>query len=1042
MAAITAAMRTSVTQLYTALFGRAPEADGLGYWVNAMAGGKSMQTIAGEMYATTDARVQYPLFLTNSEIVTTFYTNTLGRAPDQAGLDYWTAALNNKSVGVVISEMITAVTSWSDTTDAAAISSQQLFNNKIAVGEYFAETLRSNDVTLAATVINSSNVTTAASSVTAAQAVAANAGATAVAQTFTLTTSADAFVGGTGNDVFNAGADKLGSNDLLQGGAGTDVLNVTMGSGAGGFVAGGGITGVAPEMSAIESINITFRDASGALDLVNAQGYNTISINGVTDGAVGNLKDNASVTFDAYKHTATLALNKGADLTPTSNVDSANFNTLTLTMQGNSSAGFRISTAGTAGTFEKLVLNLQQNVNDSANDFNLGTSLLELDVTGSGNLTLRADTAFGAAASGLHIFDASKLTGNFSLGLDGTNSPATGLLITGGAGNDTFTMSAMLKSDSTIHGGTGTDSMSFTLNSTSTIRPTVDGVETFTVKFASAGQIDGRNMAGLTTINTDASAAAGLYTQLNTVSALNVTSAVAGNGVSYAYRTGSNVDVVIGLGKNTTASDSAFAMSALVLAGNSGAVTINNVNSAGSTVTAVSVDTTALVTLANNASTFLTGASGGLTVQDFSANNADSVTFTVGGTMNIGSANIGAATSLNINATNSASTFSAATLVANGLQTLTINVSGTDGDQQSIMSGTYSTSLTTVNVTSTSTGDVFLGTSVINVASAQTYTLTETWNVNTGASGVQVLGLEAGTAQAKFNETLTLKGGADYSFVFSAAGTATFSAGTLTIDASTMATGSVSATVSGIYDSGALSVTLGAGYGYIVGDAGADTVVGGAGTDHLYGLAGNDSLDGGAGNDTIYGGAGNDYILGGAGNNTIYLSDGTDTIELLASTASTNADTIVMFAGDTGGTVITAGIATAFLQAGGLTANGTDTILNFRSGDKIVFAGFTASAGAMVNSSQSAGITAAFQSSIFSSVANATANTALGSFAIYSNGADTVIEVLVGTASGGSLSSAVEKVVLDSVTWAGAGNSSQFRLTYDTAAGLTFTLIS
>jgi hypothetical protein len=39
--AITSAMRTQVTQLYVSLFGRAPEADGLSYWVSLLDGGST-----------------------------------------------------------------------------------------------------------------------------------------------------------------------------------------------------------------------------------------------------------------------------------------------------------------------------------------------------------------------------------------------------------------------------------------------------------------------------------------------------------------------------------------------------------------------------------------------------------------------------------------------------------------------------------------------------------------------------------------------------------------------------------------------------------------------------------------------------------------------------------------------------------------------------------------------------------------------------------------------------------------------------------------
>ena len=81
MALITPAMRVEVSQLFVALFGRAPAQEGLGFWVNELANDKSLTEVAQAMYDTVAARAYYPLFLTNEEIVTSFFNNVLGRQP-------------------------------------------------------------------------------------------------------------------------------------------------------------------------------------------------------------------------------------------------------------------------------------------------------------------------------------------------------------------------------------------------------------------------------------------------------------------------------------------------------------------------------------------------------------------------------------------------------------------------------------------------------------------------------------------------------------------------------------------------------------------------------------------------------------------------------------------------------------------------------------------------------------------------------------------------------------------------------------------------
>ena len=46
MALITPAMRVEVSQLFVALFGRAPAQEGLGFWVNELANDKSLTEVA------------------------------------------------------------------------------------------------------------------------------------------------------------------------------------------------------------------------------------------------------------------------------------------------------------------------------------------------------------------------------------------------------------------------------------------------------------------------------------------------------------------------------------------------------------------------------------------------------------------------------------------------------------------------------------------------------------------------------------------------------------------------------------------------------------------------------------------------------------------------------------------------------------------------------------------------------------------------------------------------------------------------------------
>ena len=104
--AITVAMRTEVSQLYVALFGRAPDSEGLGFWVNQRNQGQTLTQIANAMFATAPARPYYPTWLTNQEIIAQFYENVLGRTADSEGLAFWTGKLN--AAGATPGSVITA----------------------------------------------------------------------------------------------------------------------------------------------------------------------------------------------------------------------------------------------------------------------------------------------------------------------------------------------------------------------------------------------------------------------------------------------------------------------------------------------------------------------------------------------------------------------------------------------------------------------------------------------------------------------------------------------------------------------------------------------------------------------------------------------------------------------------------------------------------------------------------------------------------------------------------------------------------------------
>ncbi len=284
--AITSEMQTQVTQLYVALFARAPESDGLGYWVNQLGGGASLDEVANAMFDSAPSRDTgydtpsghvnplYPRWMTNEQIVDSFYQNVLGREADAEGRAYWTAKMNEPGVqqGSIILEMIGDVVSY-DGDDAAGLYSQGLFVNRVEVAQAWAMRNGSLDGSVEILQAVTDDPATADAAIAGINAADTN------GKTFSLSAGQDIVTGTGYNDVFKANVvqnangaqvNSLGSGDEIDGGAGTDTLNAKITSGV--FAGGSASMPIQPEIRNVENINlqavIADISASGNNDVV------------------------------------------------------------------------------------------------------------------------------------------------------------------------------------------------------------------------------------------------------------------------------------------------------------------------------------------------------------------------------------------------------------------------------------------------------------------------------------------------------------------------------------------------------------------------------------------------------------------------------------------------------------------------------------------------------------------------------------------------------------------------------------------------------
>jgi len=84
-----------VFRMYQAAFDRTPDQLGLSFWTGHLGKDLSLDQMADEFIKSWEYQQRYAADLGNRELVSKYYENVLHRAPDQGGLDYWTAILDS-----------------------------------------------------------------------------------------------------------------------------------------------------------------------------------------------------------------------------------------------------------------------------------------------------------------------------------------------------------------------------------------------------------------------------------------------------------------------------------------------------------------------------------------------------------------------------------------------------------------------------------------------------------------------------------------------------------------------------------------------------------------------------------------------------------------------------------------------------------------------------------------------------------------------------------------------------------------------------------
>ena len=152
-----------IIELYIAYFNRAPDAIGVAYWATQYAEGLSLQHMAESFFDQAETRETYAGVVSAAgelvdpdAFVTAVYDNVLGRAPDQAGFNFWTNVLANSpdvTPGTFILEIIKGA-KLGASSSAQSAADRDFLANKTDIGTFFAVIRGMSDVEEAAQVMS------------------------------------------------------------------------------------------------------------------------------------------------------------------------------------------------------------------------------------------------------------------------------------------------------------------------------------------------------------------------------------------------------------------------------------------------------------------------------------------------------------------------------------------------------------------------------------------------------------------------------------------------------------------------------------------------------------------------------------------------------------------------------------------------------------------------------------------------------------------------------------------------------------------------
>lgn len=715
------------------------------------------------------------------------------------------------------------------------------------------------------------------------------------------------FTGGSGNDAFvadnSSGTERTSAADNLDGGAGTDTLTIYS----------DGTIAALPTLTSVETVTIYDEDTNLSLAVTQFSSVTTANFErndgdvGITVGAnvaTVNLADMAlndaganngvTITFDAADTAAVVGLNKITVGTNTADED--------VNLVGAALATVTVNAAGTASSFEDLIVAGASNITVNA-DVNLTvTALSTTSTTGALTITGAGAVNLGALDDGINTITATTATGALTAAI----GAAVDTVMTLGSGNDVITASttdALVTADTlAVNAGAGTGDI-IIKGDAADIDTAADAARYTNFEIVqTAHSFNMGLMSSLTGLNVAATGGAVSFTNLTATQAANVkfvgNANAAGTSFALANSVGTSDVLGITIGDSSTAAGTSFDADSLTF---NGFETLNLTEAHGSSATAGAQRTATVADFTSDVVTTINLAGSAFSLE----NIATTLAVTINGTNLTGD---GAATVLGMTVAGSALTGS----TVNGSAYKDQFTIGATGSTYNGAAGNdlFITTQTIAAGSTLSGGDGTTDTLRITDAAVTTAALAIDDNTFKTVSGFEVVDFSGATA-GSFTWTL---GG--YANAIAAGNGGVIKATATALVADSDAGDDIVVNAAGLGGTNAIHLTLtdtAAGANdngiTITGSAGNDTFIiteagaastgavsisAGAGNDTitvtLAGTDGTSAIDGGAGNDTITGSGDLDTITGGAGTDTMTGGAGAN-IYVFTTAAHSNAAT-------------------------------------------------------------------------------------------------------------------------------------------------------